>query len=249
MRRAIAGLLVISAVAAGCGQTGGSADQVVVMAASSLVDVLGTIESGALEVSPGSPDVQILASYAGSSALVAQLRDGAHADVLITASRATMETAIDNGSVAGSPSLLATNRLVLAVANGNPGHVSSLADLSDPARVIGLCAPEVPCGALAARALTALGIDAAPDTFEPNVRSLANKIKLGEIDAGLIYRTDAISLGIDTIDAPELSRFSTEYLVASVSADPPAPVTDFIKLITSDPSVRQLLTTQGFTLP
>lgn len=249
MRRLVAALAVISVIAAGCGRTGGSSDQVVVMAASSLVDVLGAINNDAISAGADSPPVHILASYAGSSALVAQLRDGAPADVLITASRATMETAISDGSVAGKPSLMATNHLVLAVAHGNPGNISSLTDLSDPSKVIGLCAPEVPCGALAARALDALGITAAVDTFEPNVRSLANKIQLGEIDAGLVYRTDAMSLDLEMIDTPELDRFSTEYLVASISAQPPAPVADFVKILTSAPAVRRLLAAQGFTSP
>jgi len=249
MRRLIAILLITSGIVSACGSGGASTDEVVVMAASSLVDVVGAIDGAALHDRPDQSLITIRDTYAGSSSLVAQLRDGAPADVLITASRSTMTTAINNSSVEGPPILLARNRLVLAVADGNPGDITSLTDIADSSKVVGLCAPEVPCGALAARALSSLGIEPRVSTFEPNVRSLANKIRLGELDAGLVYRTDAFSLKLATIDAPELAGFSTDYLIAAISDDPAEPVIRFIKFMTSSDQARELLVDQGFVLP
>ncbi|MEZ5166726.1 MAG: substrate-binding domain-containing protein [Acidimicrobiales bacterium] len=143
----------------------------------------------------------------GSTRLVAQLADGARADLLITADEATMQTALDTGVVDHVLGVVAGNRLVLAVAPGNPGNVAGIDDLADPGRLVGVCAAEVPCGRLARAATSTLGVDLRPDTEEPDVRSLALKVSQGELDAGLVYRTDARALGLVTVDDDRLAPF------------------------------------------
>ena len=195
------------------------------MAASSLADVTEIVFEGRDGVTP---------VIAGSSTLVAQLAAGADADVLITANSATMEQAASEGSVHGEPVLIAVNTLVLATPAGNPGGVTGLTDLARGDLLIGLCATEVPCGELAHQALGEAGIAPAPDTLELNVRALASKLSLGELDAGLVYATDAKMLGLATVDAPELSDHFNGYYIASVAAEPPphvrAVIADFTKL-------------------
>ena len=207
-----------SMLAAGCG---GSADgaaregDVVVMAASSLTDVIEIVFEGRKSVT---------SVIAGSSTLIAQLAAGAEADVLITANATTMERAVSQGSVRGEPILIATNTLVLATPADNPGGVTGLADLARSDLLIGLCAVEVPCGALAGQALGDAQITPSADTLEPNVRALAAKISLGELDAGLVYATDATMAGLATVDAPEMRDHRNGYYIASVSAEPPPEV-------------------------
>ena len=209
-----AALAAVLMLAAGCSGTAGEGD-VVVMAASSLTDVIEIVFDGRDSVTP---------VIAGSSALVAQLAAGAEADVLITANATTMERAVSEGSVRGEPVLIAVNILVLATPAGNPGGVTGLADLARGDLLIGLCAVEVPCGALAAQALDDAQITPSVDTLESNVRALAAKISLGELDAGLVYATDARMAGLATVDAPELRDHPTGYYIASVSAEPPPEV-------------------------
>lgn len=193
----------------------GAGGDVVVMAASSLTEVIEVVFEGRDSVTP---------VIAGSSTLVAQLAAGAGADVLITADAATMEQAVSGGSVHGEPVLIALNTLVLATPAGNPGGVTGLADVGRGDLLIGLCAAEVPCGALARRALDEAGITPSADTLELNVRALASKLSLGELDAGLVYATDARRLGLATVEAPELSAHFTGYYIASVPAEPPPEV-------------------------
>lgn len=181
---------------------------------------------------------------AGSSRLVRQLADGADADVLVTADEETMRTAVAQGLVAGDPVVVAGNRLVLALAPGNPGGIDGLADLADPARLLGVCAAEVPCGRLALDATTTLGVDLAVDTEEPSVRALALKISRGELDAGLVYATDALDLGLATVDDDRLAPFATEYFAATPGGGDAALV-DFLR----SPDGRALLTDEGFTVP
>ena len=226
------GLALTALALPGCGgggPGGGGADVVVVMAASSLTDVLGEVSAsfetlGGSGPAGGPAAVTVVPVLAGSSALVAQLAEGADADVLMTADAATMQRAVGNGSVQGEVASVAANALVLAVAPGNPGRVASLKDLSRTDLLVGLCAAGVPCGALADRALNRLGVEPAVDTRELNARALAAKIALGELDAGLVYATDAAASGLETVAASGLGRFANSYLMASIDADPPAAV-------------------------
>jgi molybdate transport system substrate-binding protein len=181
---------------------------------------------------------------AGSSRLVRQLADGATADLLITADAETMHDAVDQGLVAGDPVTIARNRLVVALAPGNPGGIDEPDDLVDADLLIGVCAVEVPCGRLTARVRIESGLELAVDTEEPNVRSLALKISRGELDAGLVYATDASDLGLATLPADTVNEFETEYLAASVDGEP-SPIIDYLR----SPDGRELLTRKGFLLP
>lgn len=224
------GLALTALALVGCGggdSSGGGT--VIVMAASSLTDVLGEVSTAFESLGDSGPAdgpgaVRVVAVLAGSSALVAQLAEGAEADVLMTADAATMQRAVDNGSVRGPVATVATNALVLAVAPGNPGRVRSLEDLGRTDLLVGLCAAGAPCGALADRALDRLGVEPAVDTRELNARALAAKIALGELDTGLVYATDASASGLETIAAAGLGRFANFYLMASIETDPPAEV-------------------------
>ena len=214
------------------------------MSASSLTDVVEAVDGhfgGELRVTP---------VIAGSLTLVAQLAAGADADVLITADSATMDRAISDGSVRGTPVVIATNALVLATAPGNPGQVAGLADLTRGNVLVGLCAADVPCGALARQALAEAQIAPSVDTLEPSVRALAAKLSLGELDAGLIYSTDAAAAGLPTVDAPELHGHTNRYYIASVAAEPSPPVQTVIDAFTKPGSAgAEALHAHGFGPP
>lgn len=270
------GLALMTLALPGCaspsGGGGGDADIVVVMAASSLTDVLeevsATFEIGnttrdgkslgdsSLAGGTDEPDetsgtgaVRIVGVLAGSSALAAQLAEGAEADVLMTADAATMQRAVEAGSVRGQVTAVAANALVLAVAPGNPGQVASLDDLGRADLLVGLCAAGVPCGTLADRALDRLGIEPAVDTRELNARALAAKIALGELDAGLVYATDAAASGLETIAAAGLDLFTNTYQMASIHADPPAPVRAVLRAFGPDGLGSEALLEAGFSPP
>lgn len=268
------GLALTALALPGCGgASGGDADIVVVMAASSLTDVLEEVSAAfenignttsegkslgdsSLAGGTDEPDktdetgaVRIVGVLAGSSALAAQLAEGAEADVLMTADAATMQRAVEAGSVRGRVTAVAANSLVLAVTSGNPGQVRSLEDLGRADLLIGLCAAGVPCGALADRALNRLGVEPAVDTRELNARALAAKIALGELDAGLVYATDAAASGLETIAAAGLDRFTNTYQMASIHADPPAPVRAVLEAFEPDGLGAEALLEAGFSPP
>lgn len=127
--------------------------------------------------------------YDGSSTLVTQLQEGAHADVLATADEPNMQVVVDDG-LASDPAIFVTNSLVVAMPAGNPADVKTLADLADVVTV--LCAPEVPCGRASTTLLDAAGVDVTPASLEQNVTAVLQKVAAGEADAGLVYATDVI---------------------------------------------------------
>lgn len=176
--------------------------ETVIFAASSLAAVTDNIDAALETEGDVAPPEWVLA---GSSRLIAQVRDGARPDIIISADTTQLANILDLGYVVVDEPRI-TNRLVLAVAEGNPAQITSIDDLSLDGPLIGLCAPEVPCGATALRIAKEFGITMRPDTAEPNVRALAHKLANGELDAGLVYATDAHSLGLTTIADTRIAK-------------------------------------------
>lgn len=244
--RSIVGSLLITALAAACGSDD---EPVLVLAAASLTDVFTEMEAG---FEAAEPDVDIEFAFAGSNSLEVQVEQGAPADLVAFADAAPMDALVTNGDVERSDvTVFARNRLVLVTPPDDPGDVDSLDDLADPDRTIGLCAPAVPCGRLADQVLDRAGVDASPDTEEPDVRSLVAKIVSGELDAGLVYATDAVAFGdqLRVVDVSDTDGVANDYLIA-VLLDAPSDVAgrEFVEFVLSDAGSRILLDA-GFDLP
>lgn len=190
-------------------------DRALILAPSSLAVAQDELDAALTQLGIPAPEWV----FAGSQTIVAQLIDGAPADLLLTANRVTLDRARAAGVTGATEVAFTENHLVLAVAQGNPGNVAELADLADPSLLIGVCATTVPCGRLANEMTTALGVNVAADTEEPNVRSLSTKLVAGELDASLIYRTDALAAGIEVIDVAGIDDYRTTYWGTSLTGD------------------------------
>lgn len=241
----LVGAVVVAGLAACAPPAASTADDgpLVVLAASSLTDVVTDLA----DVLAARDGITVETGFAGSSALAAQVAAGAPADVVVTASPATTDRVTD--ARGGEPVVVAANRLQLAVPAG--GDVDELADLADPDRTIALCAPEVPCGALTTAVLDAAGVDAAPDTLEPDARAVLTRLRLDEADAGLVYRTDvrAAAGEVEGLDLPgDLPASTTYHAVVLPDAPHPAAARAFVDLLTG-PEGRQVLADAGFDLP
>lgn len=174
-------------VVAACGGDGSQSDGLAVFAAASLTDAFTEIGEAFEAIEPGT-DVRF--NFAGSSSLREQILSGAPADVFASADVRNMVELGDADLIDGPSIDFATNRLTIAVPAGNPADVSGLVDFARDELLLGLCAIEVPCGTYAADILGAAGVDAAPDTLEPDVRALLTKVAAGDLDAGIVYETD-----------------------------------------------------------
>ena len=165
---------------------------------------------------------------AGSQVLVAQVRDGAPLDVVITADERTARTLEEVGLLAGPPARFAGNRLAIAVAPGNPHGISGLDDLVDPQLTVILAAPEVPAGAYTRQMLTAASVEVAPASFEPSVRAVLAKVELGEADAGIVYATDLRAAAVEGVAIDPARNVRASYYAAVVAeSEVPQEADDF----------------------
>ncbi len=191
------------------------------------------------------PGVSVSPVYDGSSTLATQIGEGAPADVFASADEKNMAKV---AAQAPAPQVFAANTLVIAVPAGNPGRVSTLADLARVTTV--LCAPEVPCGAASQTLLSNAGVAVTPASSEQNVTAVLTKVAAGEADAGLVYATDVV--GRDDVEAivPEgADAVVNRYPIAAL-ADAPNPdaAAAFVAFVLSDEG-RTILTDAGFRAP
>lgn len=189
---------------------------VVVLAAASLTEVYGQL---ATQFEKLHPNVTITESFGGSSALAAQIVQGAPADLFATANEATMKTVTDGGLAAETPIVYATNVLTLVVPPSNPANVTTLADLADPAVKVALCDKTVPCGSAAISLLAAENLKVTPVTLESDVKAVLTKVEVDEVDAGLVYVTDAKTAGskVKQIAVPDAANVINRYPIALMS--------------------------------
>jgi molybdate transport system substrate-binding protein len=244
--RAAAVAVAAAVLMAGCGgdRAGGSEASITVLAASSLTEAFGAL-APRFTAATGT-DVEL--GFGASSAIADQVLEGIEADVVATASEDVMAVLVDGGAV-GEPVVFARNRLEIAVPPGNPAGVASLADLADPSLTLALCAPQVPCGALAAEAFAGQGLAVEADTEEEDVKAVVDKVASGEVDAGVVYRTDVVAAAgdVDGVAVPDDENVVAAYPVAVVDGAGPAAAA-FVDFVLDEPS-RATLADLGFTAP
>jgi molybdate transport system substrate-binding protein len=219
-----------------------------VFAAASLTEAFTQIGKDFEAANPGT---KVTFNFAGSSALATQINQGAPADVFASAAPKNMQTVTDAGNAAGTPTTFAKNQLVIAVQKGNPKKIKGLSDLANPDIKVALCAVEVPCGAAAKKVLDTAGVKVTPVTYEQDVKAALQKVKLGEVDAALVYRTDAkaAAADVDGIEFPESSSAINEYpIVVLKNAPNKTTAQAFVDYVLSDKG-KAVLTEAGFQAP
>jgi molybdate transport system substrate-binding protein len=225
----------------------GATGDIAVFAAASLTESFTQIGQDFEAANPGA---NVTFNFAGSSALATQINQGAPADVFASASPATMKTVTDAGNGDGEPVVFVRNQLIIAVAKGNPKGIAGLADLKRSDLKVALCAEQVPCGAAAKKALDAAGVVLTPVTLEQDVKAALSKVKLGEVDAALVYRTDARSAAsdVDGIEFPESAGAINDYpIVVLRNAPNRATATAFVAYVRTQGVA--VLTAAGFQAP
>ncbi|MFZ2624082.1 MAG: molybdate ABC transporter substrate-binding protein [Propionibacterium sp.] len=195
--------------------------------------------------------VTVTFDFAGSQALAQQITNGASADVFASANQANMKTVTDAGLASGSAQVYATNTLEIVVPKDNPAGISSFQDLTKSGLKLVTCAPSVPCGAATQQVEQTTGITLKPVSQEQAVTDVLTKVRTGEADAGIVYKTDVLSAGdaVAGIPFPEASRaVNTNYIVSLKNASEAALGEKFVDLVMSDAG-QQVLQNAGFGSP
>ncbi|WP_019202786.1 molybdate ABC transporter substrate-binding protein [Tsukamurella sp. 1534] len=248
--------VVLGASLAACGtsteqpaasSSGAPSGTVTVYAAASLQ---ATFEKLGAAFSAEHPGATVKFSFGGSSGLLTQLTQGAPADVFATADTPTMDRA-RGASLVGEAQPFATNTLTIATAAGNPERITGLADLAKPGRTMVVCAAPVPCGAATAKVTAAAGVTLRPASEEDSVSGVLAKVRHGQADAGLVYRTDVEGANgaVASVDFPEAARAVNVYPIAPLAAARnPAGARAFVDFVRG-PQGRAALADAGFGAP
>ncbi|WP_327686484.1 molybdate ABC transporter substrate-binding protein [Streptomyces sp. NBC_00467] len=221
------------------------AADVIVFAAAPLADVFKTAGAAYERENPGT---RIKFSFADSQDLAAQVNQGALVDALVTADTRTMDGLRGD---TGTPTIIATDRLVIATAQGNPAKIKNLKDLATPGLKVVLAAPEVPAGRASRQILDAQDIHVTPVSLEPGVHAALNKIELGEADAALVYKTDADTApdAVETVGIPDRQNAIATYPAATIrDAENASAAAAFVKWLSS-PEAQKILQDAGFQKP
>jgi molybdate transport system substrate-binding protein len=218
-----------------------------VFAAASLTESFGTLGKQFEALHPG---VKIKFNFGASSALAESISQGAPADVFASASPKNMASVVKDGDASDSKTF-ATNTMEIAVPPTNPGKVTGISDLSKSTLKIALCQAQVPCGATAVAAFKKAGVTVKAKTLGADVKSVLTTVELGEVDAGVVYKTDVHAAGtkVKGIEIPDAQNASTAYPIATLTKAPNADAaTAFEEYVVSDAGTK-VLTAAGFTAP
>ena len=259
------------------GQSEPAPRTLILFAASSLTEAIKGI---AVDFQLTIPGVSVELKLAGSQELRIQLEHGAKGDLFLSADQRQMDLVVEEGLVRGTPVVFTTNRLVVIAAkppessNGakvSPGQkphpeaakVTGLKDLAAPEVSLALALPEVPAGAYAREAIQDLEALLGPDaqdyahkvmanvvTLETNVRNVAMKVSLGEVDAGIVYLTDArapfVTENTFQIPIPQQANQVARYpVVALGDSQQPRLADRFVEFLLSEKG-QSILRSYGF---
>lgn len=249
-----AGLLAASMLSACSGSPsadGGDAPPDRTLTVYAAASLTSTFEQIAADFEAAHDGVSVELSFAGSSDLVAQLQQGAPADVFASADTKNMDKLAADDLLAGTSTDFAANTLMIAVPLGNPAGVASLADLAADDLNLVVCAPEVPCGAATERVERAGGVSFSPVSEEQSVTDVLNKVITGEADAGLVYVTDVRAAGdqVEGIEFPESGDAVNVYPVSALEGSAhPELAQEFVEAVLS-PDGQKVLSDAGFAAP
>ena len=249
-------MLVFVAVAglSACAGSGASpADRVRVSAAVSLTEPLERVARD-FERETGT---RVELNLAGSSTLAAQILAGAPVDVFVSADERQLDrVAAESLLNAATRVVLLSNRLAVVAPVGVPAAPRDAAGLRNPAfRRIAIGDPAgVPAGVYARSYLVSLGLwDALAPRLVPtrSVRAALAVVEAGDADAGIVYRTDALSSD-DVAVAFEVAADEGPAIAypAAVLADAPNPAgaARFLAHL-QRPAARDAFRQAGFVVP
>lgn len=204
---------------------------------SALTDLAGRFEA----IHPG---VKIRLNAGASGALLQQIEKGAPVDLFVSADPRTMDQAAARGLVARDTRKdLVSNELVLIVPAASTLRVQDIKGILDATVVtVAVGKPDsVPVGRYAREALMAEGIweMVAPRcVFGESARQVLDYVSRGEVDAGLVFQTDAL-LARDKvrITTKVPTRTPIRYSIAVVSAtENTEPARQFLEFLLSEPA-------------
>lgn len=169
--------------------------ELVILAAASLNEAMEEISQ---EYEKANDGVELLISYGASGTLKAQIEEGSAADIYFSADRKKVADLETKGLVMGDTlSDLLYNDIVLISSGNNTAQIKGVEDIEKASvSMIGIGEPKtVPAGKYAQEALESMGLweDIQEKfNFGSDVKQVLSWVETGEVECGVVYRTDAL---------------------------------------------------------
>ena len=227
--------------------SGAASGTVTVFAAASLTE---SFTSLGRQFEAAHPGTTVKFNFGASSSLAENINQGAPADVFASASPKNMQQVVDADGASDSKTF-ARNVMQIAVPPDNPAGVREVTDLARSNVKVALCQPQVPCGAVAQQVFGNVNITVKPVTQGADVKAVLTTVQLGEVDAGMVYRTDVRAAGtkVKGIEIPADQNASTSYPIAALTEAPnPVGAAAFVDYVLS-PDGEKVLEQAGFAAP
>ena len=229
------------------------AQELVVSAAASLTNAFQAVGKAFEQRRPGA---RVIFNFAASGPLLAQIRQGAPVDVFASADQETMNRAASAKLLDDATRIdFARNTLVLIVPAAAAQTPHRLSDLTGTpyARIATGTPATVPVGHYTMGAIAQAGLTAALQPkwiYGDSVRQVLNYVARGEVDAGFVYRTDAlIERGKTRIALTVPTATAVRYPIAQIAASKNAALArDFIAFVHGDTG-QEVLARFGFSKP
>ena len=229
----------------------GGGGTLTVLAASSLTDAFGELAGRFEEDNPG---VTVKQSFESSSTLLAQIQQGAPADVFASASEEEMDTAVEEDLTGGRPEVFVKNRDVVMVPEDNPAGIEEFRDVAEPGVRLVLAEEGVPAADYALKILgkaeEEYGRGFEGDVLnnvvsrEADVRASVNRVVVGDADATFGYASDHtpdIKDRVDVVPIPsDLNIIATYPVAALQNAKEPELARKWVDLVTGEEGQRVL---------
>jgi molybdate transport system substrate-binding protein len=220
-----------------------------VLAAASLTKGFTALGKQFESAHPGS---HVNLSFASSSILTEQIKNGAPADVFASADQKNMSKLQNAGAVTGTPVVFAKNQMEIAVAPGNPKHIATVADLAKSGIIVVLCATEAPCGKYADQLLQQDKVMLTPKSRELDVKATLTKVASGDADAAIVYVTDVKGAkgDVDGVEIPAGQNVIATLPIATLKDAKNAALADaWVQMVTSSTTEKTLEEQYGFLAP
>lgn len=216
----IAAIVILFLLLASCSRPTSTVAPLTISAAASLKDAMAEIEQLYTQQQP----VTITYNFAASGSLQQQIEQGAPVDIFISAAATQMDALQEKGLIITDTRKNILSNQVVLIAPKNSKLVSNFNDLTS-ARVqkIALGEPKsVPAGKYAQEVLTFFNIFNSIKqkiVFAKDVRQVLAYVETGNVDAGIVYITDAKIGNVKIVAiAPENSHSLIVYPVAVIKA-------------------------------
>jgi molybdate transport system substrate-binding protein len=208
------------------------------------------------------PDIKVVFNFAGSQQLYVQLKEGAQADIFVSANKREIDGATKNSLILpDSHKVFIKNRLIIIYPKNNPGNIYSLTDLARPGIKLDIGYKSVPVGLYTLKMLDKMSNNKSFGkdfkkrvlnnvvSFEDNVKSVLTKVSLGEADGGVVYVSDVSgkrSGEIGTIEIPDdFNQIALYYIAPLISSQTQEEAKDFIVFVLSKTG-QKIMSEHGF---